>query len=141
MRAPDKLNMHRSFDFYENSGTKSRLSYLDFAAMLIHSEVFLTLVDEDGDGQEVAVGFAVASDRTRNSFLSVFSVSDLLLYVRKLAEDDVVERLLLRDGRGNVVEVGSNKPLSGAEMERFFSQHGKGKKRQEILDFLAGRIR
>ena len=137
-RAPDKFNMHGSLEFYTESGVKSRLSYADFANMLIHSSVFVTLAGEDDTGREIAEGFAVASDRSRNAYLSVFSISDLDHYVRDLAGDEIVERRAFRDGRGNLVEVGSSKTLTDAEFERFFSQSGRKKERQRILDFVLG---
>jgi hypothetical protein len=100
--------------------------------------VFVTLTSEEADGREVAHGFAVASNRTKNAYLSIFSFSDLILYVRGLARDDVVSKRLLRDGCGNMVEVGSSKTLTDEEFEAFFLQHGRRRRAEDILDFLAG---
>jgi hypothetical protein len=65
-------------------------------------------------------------------------MSDLVRYVQNLARDDVVDNHIIRDGRGNLVEVPSNKPLDKEDVERFFSHAGRRKEGQRILDFVFG---
>lgn len=118
-RAPDITNMHRTLDFYEQDGNPSRISYGDFANLLIHSRSLVTLSDVDAEGREVAWGFAVTSDRTHLKYVSVFSMDDVVRFVEALAQDDVVQIRSLRDGRGDYVAVGSNKHMPEEELNAY----------------------
>lgn len=134
---PEKLNQHRAFDLYKEEGAPARQNYKDFADLLIHSWTF-TPVAEVAFGQERPIAFAVTSDRTRDKFISVYKTSDLVKYVHELAADGVVAKLMLRDGQGRYVEVGSNSPLTADEFEKYSSQAGRAKARQDILDAVFG---
>lgn len=137
-RAPEKLNQHRVFDFFNGTRAQSRMSYQDFANLLIHSATFTPIAD-DLAGKVSPRAFAVTSDRTRHEFLSVFETSDLVRYVRDLAADDVVAKRMFRDGNGDYVEVGSNRPLSSAEFEEYFQQAGRREAKDRIVDTVFGR--
>ena len=131
-RAPTKHNQHRVFDFYEGVGVESRMSYQDFANMLIHSATF-TPIEDEREGEVSPRAFAVTSDRTRFEFLSVFEATDLVRYVRDLADDAVVAVRTFRDGKGSYVEVGSNRHLSDEEFEEYFRQGDRKEAKNRIL--------
>lgn len=115
-RAPDVTSMHRTLDFYGQEGRRRQISYRDFANLLIHSRSLVTLSDMDDEGHEVAWGFAVTSDRTHRKYVSLFSMDAIIGFVQALARDDVVQTVRLRDGRGDTVAVGSNKPMPPEEL-------------------------
>ena len=114
------------------------MSYQAFANMLIHSATF-TPIEDDREGKVSPRAFAVTSDRTRYEFLSVFETSDLVRYVRDLADDEVVAARTFRDGEGNYVEVGSNRNLSDEEFEEYFLQGGRREAKNRILGSAFGR--
>lgn len=137
-RAPEKLNQHRVFEFYAETHVDARMSYLDFANILIHSATFTPIEEVVLADQPRPRAFAVTSDRTRHKFLSVFEISELLRYVSDLAVDDVASKRTCRDGKGNYVEVGSNRPLSDEEFERYFLLAGRTEVGDRIVDSLFG---
>lgn len=106
-RAPDQMKMHRALDFYEPRGTQTRTSYGGFANLLLHSRVFLVIDDVDDAGHLYPAEFAVASDRSYRDYLAVFAVEQLVAFVHGLAADAVVQAMILRDGYGELISVGS----------------------------------
>lgn len=132
-RAPDVTNMHRTLEFYVPVGERRRVSYRDFANLLIHSRCFVILSDLDEEGREVAWGFAVTSDRTHRAYVSVFSMDAIIDFVEALARDDVVLTRSLRDGRGDYVAVGSDRPMPPGELEMYLHRPPLQKATNRIL--------
>ncbi len=121
-QAPDRMNMHRSLDFYEASGKRARMSYGGFANLLLHSKVFLVLDGVDDAGRLYPSNLAVTSDRTHREYLAVFALKHLVAFVRRLAEDDVVQVTLLRDGYGELVSVGSRVHMDPAALRAYLTR-------------------
>lgn len=121
-RAPDRLNMHRCMDFYQATGERARTSYGGLANLLLHSRAFVVLDDVDDAGRLYPANFAVTSDRTHSDYLSVFSTEDLMDLVGRLAVDDIVQMVLLRDGSGGLISVGSREHMDPDVLSEYLDQ-------------------
>lgn len=121
-QAPDRINMHRCLDFYEAGGARTRTSYGGFANLLLHSRAFVVLDAVDDAGRLYPSSCAVTSDRTHSDYLAVFATEDLVDLVRRLAVDDIVQMVMMREGSGGLVSVGSREAMDPAALRTYFDR-------------------
>ena len=123
-RAPDSMKWDRIDKFYElDSGVAGAAPLRYLVNWIIHSFVFLAELRSDLAGGQVIDGFYVNSDRTRRQDLVRVSWSNYRRALDGVVNDDVVESIRLRNGRGDEVELRSAVYLSPADQEAFRLRH------------------
>lgn len=130
---PDKLTMHRAMPYYQDQGLTKSMSYKDFADLIIHSTVFVTLGSYTESEPRILnpTGVAFANDRREKDHFIYLPLSQIETYILTLSQDDVVANQSMRDGEGGYVEASSNR--SGTN-EDGFEKFGRSKKVAEVIE-------
>jgi hypothetical protein len=99
-RVPDLMNFHRPWDNYDlSAGDIAQLSLREFSNQVIHSFIFTICTNQDGHGFN---GLLFSSDRARREFVYFVNADSILTTFRRVAEDDIVEKHMVRESSGEM---------------------------------------
>jgi hypothetical protein len=123
---PDSWSWDQLDRFYDMAlSERQRVPLRHLVNWIIHSYVFIPEVRSDHAGSEIVTGFFCNSDRLRGERLVRVSWLDFRRVLRAVAEDEVIQMVTVRDGRGREVQLRSSEPIKAGDVAAFYDRHAE----------------